>query len=180
VAKGHNTHNLGTKHPFYRQRKKIIKKLLAKRFSANDIVDALRKLKVKVNGSPYKGYFKTKLANVRRIIIQIEEEQKKWYERHPDVYQAELNTTKRSLDSLIMEAHKSGDLHLAYKIEALRAKVTRLISGVNITQNTLVNNITDKDKSPEDLQSEIDTGVNRIKRYSKITDNMKKKNRIKT
>ncbi len=88
-----------------RYRRKIVSKLLAKRYNINDIFKYLKNYSPIINGEKKEGYFECTERTIRDDIKTIKLERNKWYREHVGDYVSNLSDTLVVLDELIKEIH---------------------------------------------------------------------------
>lgn len=88
-----------------KHRRRIIAKLLAKRYRVNDIYKYLKKYSPTINDEKIKGYYSCSCRSIRADIKTIKLERKKWYMQHVDDYVGNLGDTIASIDAMIAEVH---------------------------------------------------------------------------
>lgn len=94
-----------------KHRRRIIAKLLAKRYRVEDIYKYLKKYAPNINGEKKKGYYSCSGRSIRDDIKTIKVERKKWYMQHVDDYANNLSGTLAAVDQMIKEVHDLNALH---------------------------------------------------------------------
>lgn len=173
-----------------RYRRKIVSKLLAKRYNINDIFKYLKNYSPIINGEKKEGYFECTERTIRDDIKTIKLERNKWYREHVGDYVSNLSDTLVVLDELIKEIHslnkhvrldkngKEETFPLSFHnklekiaslidLEKFRASISGLLTNnkVNINGNV---SITNNDVKIETMQERI----NKLSEYvnDKIID----------
>jgi len=143
-------------------RRKIVSKLLAKRYGVNDIYKYLKNYSPKINGKEKEGYFECTERTIRDDIKTIKLERNKWYKEHVGDYVSNLSDTLAVLDELIKEIHslnkhvrvdkngKKEEYPLSFHnkldkiaslidLEKFRASISGLLTNGKISLNTTIN-----------------------------------------